>query len=165
MNAETDASTASVSIEVQIAGDVNASPPAAVIESWIRQALAALGVTDPLEVSLRVVDEAESRELNRRYRGKDRPTNVLSFPAGGDGLSWPPGMERPLGDIVICGPVVDREAREQGKERDAHWAHLLVHGTLHLLGYDHEEVAAAEEMEALETRILAGGGVGDPYAA
>jgi probable rRNA maturation factor len=165
MNAETDVTTPSVSIEIQVAADVEASPPAAVIESWIRDVLAELGVIEPLEVSLRIVAEAESRDLNRRYRGKDRPTNVLSFPAGNDELSWPPGIERPLGDIVICGPVVDREAREQGKERDAHWAHLLVHGTLHLLGYDHEEAAAAEEMEALETRILAAGDVGDPYAA
>ena len=165
MDADTSASTATVSVEIQVAESVAEPPPAGIIESWLRAVLAELDMVGPVEVSLRIVDEMESRALNHQYRGKDSPTNVLSFPVGDDELSLPPGVERPLGDIVICGPVVDREAAEQGKERFSHWAHLLVHGTLHLLGYDHEEEAAADEMEALETRILAAGGVNDPYAA
>ena len=108
---------------------------------------------------IRLVDEAESRQLNRDYRGKDRPTNVLSFP-----FEAPPEVLTPLlGDLVICAPVVVREAREQGKPADAHWAHMLVHGVLHLLGYDHLEPAEADEMEALERDILAGLGFPDPY--
>ncbi len=87
---------------------------------------------------------------------------MLSFPAGGD-LPVPADRARPLGDIVLCAPVVTREALEQGKPADAHWAHLLVHGTLHLLGYDHEDEPAASEMEALEVAILAAGGLPDPY--
>ena len=165
MEADTGASTASVFVEIQVAESVEHPPPAEIIESWIRAVLAELDVGGPVEVSLRLVDEMESRALNHRYRGKDKPTNVLSFPAGDDELSLPPGVERPLGDIVICGPVVDREAAEQGKDRFSHWAHLLVHGTLHLLGYDHEADADAEVMEALETRILARHGLPDPYGA
>jgi probable rRNA maturation factor len=111
------------------------------------------------ELSVRIVDEPEMRELNARYRHKDYPTNVLSFPAG-----LPPGVDVPLlGDIVICAPLVTREAAEQHKAPRAHWAHLLVHGTLHLLGHDHERARDAEVMEALERRILAGLKFPDPY--
>ncbi|TNY24961.1 rRNA maturation RNase YbeY, partial [Fulvimonas soli] len=103
---------------------------------------------------------AEGRALNRDYRGKDYATNVLSFPA-----ELPPGMALPLiGDLAICAPVVAREAREQGKRERDHWAHLTVHGVLHLLGYDHIAEADAEAMETLEARILAGLGITDPYA-
>ena len=97
------------------------------------------------------------------YRGKDRETNVLSFPAGDDGL--PPDVARPLGDLVICAPVVLREAGEQGKSVADHWGHLLVHGSLHLLGFDHETDAEASAMEGLEREILAARGVADPYLA
>ena len=109
--------------------------------------------------TIRIVDEAESQELNRRYRGKDKSTNVLSFPYDGDMLDVPI-----LGDIVICGPVVAMEAQQQGKEPRAHWAHLVVHGCLHLLGYDHVQESEAEVMEACERKILAGMGFPDPYA-
>lgn len=113
------------------------------------------------ELTVRLVDEPEGRELNRTYRHKDYATNVLSFPAEiPDGL-----LDIPLlGDLVICVPVVEREAAEQGKALDAHWAHLVIHGCLHLLGYDHIEDAEAEEMEALERILLAELGYPAPYA-
>ncbi|WP_237055010.1 rRNA maturation RNase YbeY [Microbulbifer sediminum] len=123
-------------------------------------ASAALGEQrDSAELSVRIVDEAESRELNLQYRGKDKPTNVLSFPA-----DLPPDLALPLlGDLVICAPVVAAEAEQQHKGLFAHWAHMMVHGTLHLLGYDHIEDAEAETMENLETRILGDLGFPDPY--
>lgn len=112
------------------------------------------------DLTVRIVGRAESRSLNRRYRSKDKPTNVLSFPATVTRAE----DRRRLGDLVVCAPVVAREAREQAKTRDAHWAHMIVHGTLHLLGYDHERAADARRMERKETRILAGLGFPDPYA-
>jgi probable rRNA maturation factor len=115
---------------------------------------------------VRIVDERESRALNYRFRGKDRPTNVLAFPAAdGDGIAGLPDddTERALGDLAICGPIVEREAREQGKKPRDHWAHLLVHGTLHLLGHDHESENEAEAMERLEAEILAARGIDSPY--
>ncbi|AMB85144.1 rRNA maturation factor [Pseudomonas agarici] len=112
------------------------------------------------ELTIRLVDEAEGRELNHTWRQKDYATNVLSFPADvPDEL-----LDIPLlGDLVICVPVVAREAAEQGKALDAHWAHLVIHGCLHLLGYDHIDDAQAEEMEALERELLAELGHPDPY--
>lgn len=111
------------------------------------------------EISIRINNETEMSALNARYRHKSGPTNVLSFPADlrpeiGSGL---------LGDIVICAPVVEREAKNQGKPAASHWAHMTVHGTLHLLGFDHIEAAEAEQMENLETRLLLGMGYPDPY--
>ena len=112
------------------------------------------------EVSVRLVDEAEMTGLNKRYRGKQSSTNVLSFPA-----DLPAEMEHPLlGDIVICAAVVGREAREQDKSEQQHWAHMLVHGSLHLLGYDHIEAEQAEEMESLEASILQSLGYPCPYS-
>ena len=129
------------------------------IRRWIDAALA--GRDGEFEVSVRLVDDAEMAELNRTYRGKSGPTNVLSFPS-----DLPAELELPLlGDIVICAPVVQREADEQHKPTAAHWAHMTVHGTLHLLGYDHIEPSEAEEMEALETRILATLDIPCPYRA
>jgi len=107
------------------------------------------------EVTVRVVGPAESRALNRRYRKKDKPTNVLSFPYDDPGV---------LGDIVICAAVVRREAREQGKSAAAHWAHMVVHGVLHLLGFDHIRPADAKVMEGRERAILARLSFPDPYA-
>ncbi len=114
---------------------------------------------DAAEVSIRIVTPAESRRLNLRYRGQDKPTNVLSFPC------TPPAGLRPLplGDLVICAQVVAREARAQGKSAEAHWAHMTVHGVLHLLGYDHERAREAARMEALEKKILERLGYPDPY--
>jgi len=111
------------------------------------------------DLAIRLVDEKEGRALNHHYRGKDYATNVLSFPA-----ELPEGVDLPLlGDLVICAPVVAREAREQGKPLAAHYAHLTVHGVLHLLGLDHEDEREAEAMEQLEREILAGLGFPDPY--
>jgi probable rRNA maturation factor len=113
------------------------------------------------ELTIRLVDEPEGRELNRTWRQKDYATNVLSFPAEvPDGL-----LDIPLlGDLVICVPVLEREAAEQGKTLQAHWAHLVIHGCLHLLGYDHIDDDEAEEMESIERQLLAELGHTDPYA-
>jgi probable rRNA maturation factor len=109
------------------------------------------------QLGVRVVGSAESRRLNARYRGKDKPTNVLSFsPAYA-------GVGRPLGDLVICAQVVRSEAREQGKRLQAHWAHLVVHGALHLIGYDHEREAQAKRMERREVAVLRRLGFANPY--
>ncbi|MFK2903245.1 rRNA maturation RNase YbeY [Dyella ginsengisoli] len=134
-------------------------PAAASFRRWVEAALRGAKRRRATELSIRIVDVAEGRALNRDYRGKDYATNVLSF-----GADLPPGVQLPLiGDIVICAPVVAREAAEQGKAPRDHWAHLTVHGVLHLLGHDHIIEAEAEVMEALETRILAGLGIADPY--
>jgi len=111
------------------------------------------------ELGVRVVGPAESRRLNARYRGKDKPTNVLSFAA----VELPDGPERPLGDLVICPDVLRVEAREQHKSLRAHWAHLVVHGTLHLVGYDHEDPADADRMERREIAVLRRLGFSNPY--
>lgn len=135
-------------------------PSPASFRRWVEAALRGSRRRKAAELSIRIVDADEGRSLNRDYRGKDYATNVLSFEAG-----LPPDMKLPLiGDMVICAPVVAREAAEQGKHARDHWAHLTVHGTLHLLGHDHIVEAEAEAMEALETRILAGLGIADPYA-
>ena len=111
------------------------------------------------EVTVRIVDDSESHQLNLEYRGKDKPTNVLSFP-----FEAPMGIEMDLlGDLVICKQVVEQEAKEQSKPLMAHWAHMVVHGSLHLLGYDHIEDEEAEEMESLETEIMQSMGFDDPY--
>ena len=119
------------------------------------------------EIAIRIIDEAESQSLNHDYRGKDYPTNVLSFP-----FELPDGMPEEMraelgdgiiGDIAICAPVVEREAKDQGKTPEAHWAHMVVHGVLHLLGHDHEEDAGADIMEALEVEALSELGYANPY--
>ena len=133
---------------------------------WVELAAVGSGKELPpaAEVSVQVVDEADSRAMNRRYRGKDRPTNVLAFPAELESLPGLPPLDQTLiGDLVICAPVVAREAQAQGKAEADHWAHLVVHGFLHLLGFDHETDVEAVEMEGLEVRILASGGLGNPY--
>jgi probable rRNA maturation factor len=145
-------------LEVQFASQHPDLPSEADIRAWVGAVLD--GRAEPLELTIRVVDEDEGRSLNATYRGRDYATNVLSFP-----FEAPPGLDLPvLGDIAICAPVVAAEAKEQGKTASAHWAHMVVHGTLHLLGYDHVEPADAEEMEALETSILGGLGFPAPYA-
>ncbi len=128
--------------------------------SFRRWAAAALdGRIREADLAIRLVDDREGLALNRHYRGKDQPTNVLSFPA-----DLPKGVKLPLlGDLVICAPVVAREAFEQRKPVNAHYAHLTVHGVLHLLGWDHEDEREAECMEQLEREILATLGIGDPY--
>jgi probable rRNA maturation factor len=125
--------------------------------SWVAAALTP--VNHGVEMVIRVVDEQESRQLNSRYRGKDKPTNVLSFP-----FTAPAGVDSDhLGDLVICAAVVKREAGEQQKREIDHWAHMVVHGVLHLCGLDHQTEEQAREMEELEKQILAGLGIKDPY--
>ena len=145
-------------IDLQIACEQESGlPTAEQIEQWATAAIQPQ--SDEVEMTVRIVDEAESHELNLNYRGKDRPTNVLSFP-----FECPDEVELPLlGDLVICRQVVEREAQEQEKPLMAHWAHMVVHGSLHLLGYDHIEDDEAEEMESLETQIMTGLGFADPY--
>ena len=109
------------------------------------------------------MEAEESQALNREYRGKDKPTNVLSFPSELPEEVLDSLPREPLGDIIICVPVVFAEAAEQGKAARDHWAHLTVHGVLHLLGFDHIEDDEAEEMEGLEIRVLAGLGIANPY--
>ncbi len=147
-----------IELDLQLASEAQA-PSQADFLRWCELALRQRSADS--ELTIRVVDEAEGRELNRTWRHKDYATNVLSFPADvPDGI-----LDIPLlGDLVICAPVVEREAAEQGKPSQAHWAHLVIHGCLHLLGYDHIEDDEAEEMEALERELLAELGHPDPYA-
>ena len=146
-------------LDLQVASQAADLPSAAQFRAWCEIALRQR--TADSELTIRLVDEAEARELNHSYRQRDYATNVLSFPADvPDGL-----LDIPLlGDLVICVPVVEREALEQEKTPEAHWAHLVIHGCLHLLGYDHIDDAEAEEMEALERTLLAELGHPDPYA-
>jgi probable rRNA maturation factor len=142
-------------------------------KSFSRWANAAVNVAElslprnaDLSVTVRVVGGAESRKLNRLWRGKDKPTNVLSFPSeilSAGVATLPKGESWSLGDLAICAPVVAREAKVQGKLPQAHWAHMVVHGILHLLGYDHENDRDAENMERREIAVLAQFGYPNPY--
>jgi probable rRNA maturation factor len=146
-----------VRVSLQNATPASKVPTQAQLKRWVAAALT--DRAEAAEVSIRIVDEEEGAALNRAWRHKDYATNVLSFPA-----ELPSEIKSALlGDLVICAPVVTREAAEQGKRLEAHWAHLVVHGTLHLLGFDHVLEADAERMEARETGILAGLGYPDPY--
>ncbi|MDZ7662225.1 rRNA maturation RNase YbeY [Thiohalophilus sp.] len=147
-----------MSIEVEVQRIAATGPSDADIQRWVSAALQAEQRQDA-ELTVRIVDEAESAELNEQYRHKSGPTNVLSFP-----FECPPEVELDLlGDLVICAPVVQREAQEQGKLEMAHWAHMVVHGTLHLLGYDHLQQDEAEEMENREISIMKELGYANPY--
>lgn len=148
----------STGIELQIACDAPDLPSEADVTRWVETVLRQQKATG--EVCIRIVEPEESQALNRDYRGKDKPTNVLSFP-----FEVPPGIPVTLlGDLVICAAVVAEEAREQHKPLQDHWAHMVVHGTLHLLGFDHINDDEAEEMEALERALLARLEIADPYA-
>ncbi len=152
-----------IELDLQLATTAPTPEPSQ-LQHWC--ALALRQRTADSELTIRLVDEPEGHELNHRYRHKNYATNVLTFvaelPEGPDGQ---PLLDIPLlGDLVICAPVVMREASEQGKTAQAHWAHLVIHGCLHLLGYDHLEDAEAEEMEDLERQLLAELGHPDPYA-
>lgn len=147
-------------IDRQVATKTDGQPSQAELEAWTAEVLARHPEETCHEITVRFVDSEESRRLNRDYRGKDNPTNVLSFP-----FEAPPAVALPLlGDLVICHPVVVQEAAEQDKPLVEHYAHLVIHGTLHLLGHDHLEENEAEAMEALERDILAALGIADPYA-
>ena len=144
-------------IDIQVASDGSPLPDLSKIENWVAAALT--NHRSDAELSIRIVDREESRKLNHRYRGKDKPTNVLSFPS-----DLPPELELPLlGDLLVCAPVVASEANEQNKSLESHWAHMIIHGTLHLLGYDHIEDEDATKMEALETHIMLGLKFPAPY--
>lgn len=149
-----------VILDLQIAcEDTEGLPPVSLFQHWLEAVLPKFQAES--EVTIRIVDEAESHHLNLTYRGMDKPTNVLSFP-----FEAPPEIELSLlGDLIICRQVVEKEAMEQQKTTEEHWAHMVVHGCLHLLGYDHIEDDEAEEMETLETEILAELGYADPYLA
>ena len=162
-----------LAVTVQMASSRRGVPHARSLSRWAEAACVKLlpRIERELELTIRVVGAAESRRLNRTWRHKDKPTNVLSFPAaplspGANGAPprFPAKEFSELGDLAICAPVVAREAREQGKTLQAHWAHMVVHGVLHLLGFDHETDLDAEVMEARETQILAQFGYFDPYA-
>ena len=135
-------------------------PELASIELWLTTALEAAGFKqESAELTIRVVDKAESQQLNNDYRQKNKPTNVLSFP-----FEVPEGVPCDLlGDLVVCLPVVEKEALEQSKTLNDHWAHMLIHGTLHLLGFDHIDDNEAEEMESLEVSILNQLNISNPY--
>lgn len=153
---------------VELQSDLPAAglPAADQVQRWAETAARLAGGASG-EIVIRIVDEAESQALNHDYRGKNSPTNVLSFP-----FELPEGMpeqmraelgEGIIGDIAICAPVVEREAKDQGKAAEAHWAHMVIHGVLHLLGHDHVEDAGAEIMEAMEIRALSELGYRNPY--
>ncbi|MGI2258707.1 rRNA maturation RNase YbeY [Shewanella sp. GXUN23E] len=146
-----------LSLDLQVAVEGHPLPSTEQFETWVRTALG--NTMEAAELTIRIVDETESQTLNRDYRGKDKSTNVLSFP-----FEAPPGFDLPLlGDLVICAKVVENEAADQHKPLQAHWAHMVVHGCLHLLGYDHIDDAEAEEMESLETQLIESLGFEDPY--
>jgi len=181
-------SEASLAVEVQDASGGARMPPADKLREWAKLAL---GADARGELTIRIVSKRESAELNERYRGKRGPTNVLAFladvptQAAGEVKEAPPSPASsgapseapsaapneapnappPLGDLVICAPVLAREASEQRKPLEAHWAHIVIHGTLHLQGYDHETAEQAAVMEGRERELLAGLGFADPYAA
>jgi probable rRNA maturation factor len=147
-----------VTVDIQNASGVKQVPLRRDFKRWATAALAQLATEHPKSrLSIRIVDEAESAELNSHFRHKQGATNILSFPGP---AAFP---EAWLGDLAICATVVAREAQEQNKSLDAHWAHLTVHGVLHLKGYDHEEPKEADAMEAIEKRILEQLGYQDPY--
>jgi len=144
-------------VDIESTSESDEVPAPSLMRRWISAALTP-HIQDA-ELCVRIVDDEEMADLNGRFRNKPYATNVLSFPA-----ELPDGVDIPLlGDIAVCAPVVNREALEQHKTSEAHWAHMLVHGCLHLLGYDHQDDSEAEEMEALETALLGGLGFADPY--
>lgn len=151
-------------LDVQIADELEGwsayLPTDDELQQWATAALQERTEFAEPELTIRLVHNDESQELNRDYRGKDKPTNVLSFP-----FDAPPEVPiELLGDLIICAPVVQAEASEQGKTPQAHWAHMVVHGCLHLLGYDHIKDDEAETMENLERQIMAALGFSDPYS-
>jgi probable rRNA maturation factor len=158
-------------LDLQIAPELAVNnqyiPDQQAIENWILATLSTANASGDNQLTVRIVDEAEIKTLNETYRHKSGVTNVLSFP-----FDAPPGVSIPLleklfgellGDIIICAPVVQQEARLQHKQFVHHWAHMIVHGTLHLLGYDHLSEQQAEEMETMEINILAEFGIPNPY--
>lgn len=147
----------SLQLDVQIASESPGLPSPSQFENWLEVGLQ--GLQESAQLTIRVVDLEEGAALNEQWRNRQGATNVLSFPAT-DEKQFMPDL---LGDVVICAPVVEREAQEQGKPLEAHWAHLVIHGLLHLLGYDHQDDVQANTMESMETGILATLNYPDPY--
>lgn len=151
------AATIQTATTIQIASTTKNLPSAKAFQHWVNTTIK--DQRRQTEVCIRLVDHDEIQALNKQYRGKDKPTNVLAFPA-----DFPKGVDIPfLGDIVICPAVIEKEASEQNKELNAHWAHIVIHGCLHLLGYDHIDSREAEVMETLETQLLSLLGYPCPY--
>jgi len=147
----------SIVLDLQLASTAAGIPAQSDIQRWLNAAIEPFQAE--AEVTVRIVDHSESQQLNLQYRGKDKPTNVLSFP-----FQAPAGLELPLlGDLIVCAQVVQTEAEEQQKLLNDHWAHMVVHGCLHLLGFDHINDDDAVEMEEEEIQILAGLGIKNPY--
>jgi probable rRNA maturation factor len=144
-------------VEIQAVFESAGQPDQEQIQSWVDAALD--GYHQDTEIVIRIVDEPESAQLNEQYRHKQGPTNILSFP-----VELPEGIElNLLGDLVICAPVLEKEAKEQHKLLTHHWAHIVVHGVLHLLGYDHIDETEAEQMESKEIAILKKLKINNPY--
>lgn len=156
-----------IDVEVQYASEAENIPDKEKIQYWVESALTLANEEEnknkKVELVVRVVDREESAQLNQQYRGKQGATNVLSFPFDMPDEIKEAGDMNLLGDLVICAPVVEEQAQEQGKELFAHWAHMVVHGCLHLIGYDHQKPEEAERMESLETAILTEMGFSTPY--
>jgi probable rRNA maturation factor len=151
-----------VHVEVQFATDEEFSLSSDDIISWVQRSLESSNHGRDSEVSVRVVGAAEMQAINSEFRGQDKPTNVLSFSAGAiQGL--PVDSDMPLGDLVICASIVNQEAEQQGKSKQDHWGHIIVHGSLHLLGFDHEQDEEAALMEGMEIEILSAYGITNPY--
>ena len=147
-----------IKVDIQHATTSPEIPENQQIRKWVKTTLSAVNKKNR-ELTVRIIDEEECSDLNEQWRKRTGPTNVLSFPAG-NVEQFTPGF---IGDIILCAPVINREAVEQKKQRDSHWAHMIVHGTLHLLGYDHLKAEEAEKMELLEIRILESMGIKNPY--
>lgn len=148
-----------VTVDYQIADSIESAPQEATVVSAVNAVVDTLKLDTAIEITIRVTDDDEAAQLNHQFRNKDYPTNVLSFP-------FESPVELPvqlLGDLIICKSVVEREAKEQHKSSIAHWTHMVIHGTLHLLGYDHIQDEDAIEMELLEKQIMASLGYSDPY--
>jgi len=160
-----NADSAGIAVEVQVATAARPLPAAEDFCRWVRSALRGAGrvAETSTNVTVRIVDEAESQALNSSFRDVAKPTNVLAFPVEADSFPAHAEDEAELGDLVICAAVVTREAAGQAKPVEAHFAHMTVHGSLHLAGYDHLNDEQAAEMESLEKQILAGLGFPDPY--
>lgn len=146
-----------IELDIQIATQNSDLPSKEQFYQWVSAVLTPYN--KPYELTIRIVEQTESQQLNHQYRHKDKPTNVLSFP-----FEVPEGIDlNLLGDLVVCADIVEQEAQQQHKTSTAHWAHMITHGCLHLLGYDHISESEANEMEALEIKILAQQGYENPY--
>jgi len=153
-----------VLLDIQNTIDSKKLPPPIKIENWVSVALEKVDTKfNQPEVTVRVVSLAESQELNLQYRNKNKPTNILSFPFEVPDMIPQDEIGEFLGDLVICEDIIIQEAKEQKKSLESHWAHMIIHGTLHLIGFDHVMANDAEDMEALEVKILTTLGFSDPY--